>query len=219
MTRKNLIDSRDLPYHLTARANNKENFPGDLDFIWKTLTNELYLQTILHRIRIHAFVLMPNHFHLLATTPHVSIDRPMKEFLSSSTRIINTRYVRWGRIFGGKYHRSLIADPLYYAHALKYVYRNPVKAGLCDTVGEYRFSTFALQTGLGSIPVPLQSPLNEMNRLVPCSADSHETLEDWLNLPHRNEENLAIRKALKKKTFEIAVNRENRKKVILDGPI
>jgi putative transposase len=218
MPRKTLIDSRRYAYHINAKANNRETFPGDLDFIWKTLTNELYVQITIHGIRVHAFVLMPNHFHLLVTTPNVPIDQVMKEFLGSSTRIINTKYRRWGRIFGGRYHWSLVDNSLYYAHAFKYVCRNPVKAGLCGQVGDYPFSTFSLAMGLEKLPLPIQSPLHELDILLPSIGESNAILEAWLNQTHKAEENAAIKKALKRKIFELPVNRSNRKKIQLQNP-
>jgi REP element-mobilizing transposase RayT len=212
MPRKTLIVSKDFPYHITARANNKEPFPGDLQFIWKTLANELYLQAITHGVRIHAFVLMPNHFHLLVTTPNKSIDMVMKEFIGSSTRIINAKYQRWGRIFGGRYHWTLVDNPHYYAHVLKYVYRNPAKAGLCERVENYPYSTFSRLSGFGRLPVPVLAPLGNLDGQLPSSEQSFAALESWLNQPHKKEEYLAIRKALKRKIFELGISRTRRKK-------
>ena len=81
MPRKKLIRANDLPYHLTARSNNREAFPGELAYAWKIITSELYIQQILHGVHFHSFVLMPNHFHLLATSPNRGIDLVMKEVL------------------------------------------------------------------------------------------------------------------------------------------
>lgn len=127
MTKKKLFRTNFFPYHVVARVNNREHFPGELAFAWKVLTSELYLQTVLYGMRIHAFVLMPNHFHLLITSPEIQIDKSMKEFLSSSTRIMNTGNRRCGRVFGARYHWSSVQNAMYYAHALKYIYRIPLR--------------------------------------------------------------------------------------------
>src|SRR5690348_15519526 len=113
MPRKALFRSNEFPYHITSRSNNRELFPGDHGYLWRVLTNELYLQYICHQVRVHAFVMMPNHFHLLLTSPSRDIDLVMKEVLSSTTRMLNTRLRRSGHIFGGRYFWSLLREPSY----------------------------------------------------------------------------------------------------------
>lgn len=208
MPRKLLLKSKILPYHITARSNNREHFPGKLEYLWKVFTNELYLQFIVHEVRIHSFVLMPNHFHLLLTTPVLTIDKVMQQFMGSSTRIINTKYTRTGHIFGSRYHWSVIDHPLYYAHAFKYVYRNPVKADICETVGDYPLSTYSGLIGSTKLPLVLLPPLEERDLLLPQKIES---LDQWLNQAHAKEEAQAIQKAMKKKLFKLPVNRKTRK--------
>ncbi len=207
MPRKKLIRVDSLPYHLTARTNNREVFHGDLAYVWKVLTGELYLQQILHGVRLHAFVLMPNHFHLLATSPHRGIDLVMKEVLGSSTRILNTRNQRSGHVFGGRYFWSLIREPDYYAHALKYVLRNPAKAGFCSNISDYDFSTYSGLMGMVYLPLMITSPAEDLARLVPI--DPYD-LDVWLNIPHEVEHNAAIKRALRRKEFEFAPTKARR---------
>ena len=208
MPRKQLVFSTAFPYHVAARINNKEEFPCTLEFAWKTLTSELYLQALVNKIQVHAFVLMPNHFHLLVSTPQVSISKTMQGLLSASTRIIHVKTRRSGHLFGGRYFWSLIQDPLYYAHALKYVYRNPVKAELCELVEDYKFSTFSGLVGKIPLPVAIHSTASGLDRLIPVSYDA---LSQWLNQPHRAEEAAAIQRGLTKRKFKPPVNRNNRR--------
>jgi len=214
MPRKTFIHTPLFPYHVTARVNNREIFPADLSFVWKTLTNELFLQEKLHGCRIHAFVLMPNHFHLLISATQTPISKVMQELLSAATRIINTRARRTGHLFGGRYHWSVINDPLYYAHALKYVYRNPVKAGLSESVASYRFSTLPGLLGEIFLPVVIHPVSDPIGRLVPPNLGA---LEDWLNRAHKKEENEAIRKALGRKEFRLPISKNGRKPLHLPG--
>jgi putative transposase len=209
MPRKKLIRSPELPYHLTARTNNRETFPGEMAYAWRTLTGELYLQQILHGLRIHALVLMPNHFHLLATSGERGIDLAMKEVLGSTTRILNTRTRRSGHLFGGRYFWSLIREPDYYAHALKYVLRNPVKAALSTTVSDYPLSTYSGQVGEVPLPVAITSPTRQILRLVP---EDPEALDAWLNSAHPTELQEAIQKGLRRKEFTFAPQEDTRRK-------
>ena len=214
MPRKILSETTELPYHITARGNNREAFPGDSAFLWKAFTSELYLQSILHGNRTHAFVLMPNHFHLLLTVPKVALSKTMREFMSSSTRIINVRNGRSGHVFGGRYHWTIIDNPAYFAHALKYVYRNPVRAGLSPDVASYPFSTFAGIAGSASLPLKITPPKGGLDRLIP-GGESIEKLEIWLDQPHRVEESEAIREALKRNCFKLPVSPTSRRAVKL----
>lgn len=209
MSRKILVRTDRYPYHINARANNREPFPGEMEFIWKVLTDELYLQSITRDIQIHAFVLMPNHFHLLATFPEAEICQSMKEFLSSSTRIINTKNRRSGRIFGARYHWSVITTPLYYAHALKYVYRNPVKAKLCVDVSSYEFSSFTCLGGRGRLPIAIVPPLLGIDKYI--STMTFGETEAWLNKAYGKEDSDGIRRALKRRVFRLPVGRKNRR--------
>jgi putative transposase len=151
---------------------------------------------------------MSNHFHQLLSTPATPIDEVMRELLSACTRIIHVRTGRSGHLFGRRYYWSLIKDPLYYAHALKYVYRNPVKAGLSERVEEYPFSTFPGLVGSVRLPVAIHAAPAGLDSLVP---DSYDALEKWLNRAHRAEEAAAIHLALRRKEFKLPVNRNTRK--------
>lgn len=130
MPRSKLVRTDDLPYHIVARCNNREPFPCPLDRAWKAFCELLYEFSVQGRLRVHAFVLMPNHFHLIASTPDADLDRVMMDFMRTITRTIQFISGRTGHIFGGPYRQSLIDSTRYFAHAFKYVYRNPVKGGL-----------------------------------------------------------------------------------------
>ncbi len=212
MPRKKLPQSPEYPFHLMARGNNREPFSCGNEYAWKTLSGELFIQQVLHGLKVHAFVLMPNHFHLLATSPTRNIDEIMRDFLSSSTRIMNSRTRRSGRVFGGRYFWSVVTGPNYYAHVLKYIYRNPVKAGLSAAIAEYPFSTYAGL--LGAVPLPLVISPPE-NRLADSLSSEVGSLDLWLNTPHSVEMNEAIRKGLRQDEFQIDPCRKTRRKIDL----
>jgi putative transposase len=218
MPRPLRLYSPDFPYHISSRCNNREHFPGDLSFAWETFTSELYLQTVLRKVQIHAFVLMPNHFHLLATSPNCSISEVMGTFLVSCTKIMHARNRMSGRIFGTRFYASLVSDPNYFAHALKYVYRNPVKAGLTASVEDFPFSTLPSLLGQSVVTVPIVRPANGLDSYLP-RPDQFEAFRKWLNTPHRSEEAFAIQRALRKKEFKLGLDRRTRTPMRLDPPI
>ncbi|MCC7442080.1 MAG: transposase [Bdellovibrionales bacterium] len=202
MPRKPLIRSTVAAYHVTARVNNREAFPCALDQAWRELTHQCFEVTVLFEAKIHAFVMMPNHIHMLISTPREDLGSIMQHFMRSATRMVNRISNRSGHLFGSRYHWTLIDSPIYFAHALKYVYRNPVRAGLCTTVEGYPYSTLWGLMGNGVLPFPLFQPYgNHLNAWVP---EDPCLLTHWLNRPFASEgDEGTIRRALRKHTFAL----------------
>jgi putative transposase len=210
MPRKKLIRSTIHPYHVTARCNNKEAFSAPLDLVWQIILLELNVIVQKFGCKVHAFVLMPNHFHLLITTEVEDLGVVMQNFMISITKKINRVSMRTGRVFGARYHWSLIDNDHYYDCALKYVYRNPVKAGLTQLVEEYEFSTIGSLFDKRRELIPL-SPLYGFVEITPHGG--FETYLKWLNEPFPNEQNEAIQKAFQKTKFKLPKPNWDRKSI------
>lgn len=209
MPRKNLFRSQVLPYHVTARVNNREPFPLPLREVWKIITQEIRYMQITCGVEIQALVLMPNHFHLIITTAVLDLGRSMNIFMSQVTRQMNLKSGRSGRLFDKKYGRTLVGSPIYYAHALKYVYRNPVKAGLSRTVQDWEFGTLHGLLGKDWLPLPLHYTRMGWDRTA-IYHDNDRFLE-WLNRPTRKEHVETIGRALKRERFKLPKIGSNRK--------
>lgn len=69
MPRKAIVRSDSNYYHITARSNNREYFYLPIDEVWSIMVTELRTLQREHSLRIPAFVLMNNHFHLLVLSP------------------------------------------------------------------------------------------------------------------------------------------------------
>jgi REP element-mobilizing transposase RayT len=208
MPRRPLLRTHIFPYHVVNRVNNKEWFHLPLEQSWKILTDECYAISLIGGVQIHSFVMMSNHYHMMLSTPELGLDEVMQSFGCSITRTHNLKSGRSGHLFSGRYRWSVIQSSLYFAHALKYVYRNPVKAGLCNRVEDYRFSTLYGLTGRSFLPVPVDYPSDaSFRRFIP--EDSVEFLE-WLNTPYKSEDSENIKKALRRKIFELPRNRLTR---------
>lgn len=199
MPRKNLIRSNAHPYHVTGRANNRESFHLELQKVWDILSYSCFEATVVHGARIHSLVVMPNHFHMLISTPKSDLGVIMEQFMRSITKTMNTISGRSGRVFGGPYHWTLINSTLYFVHAYKYVYRNPVCAGLCHEVESYLYSTFSGLIGNTRLHFPLHFPFDLGGYLgIP---DNPIDQIAWLNKPFLVEQETAIQKAFRKTTF------------------
>lgn len=84
-------------------------------------------------LRVHAYALMGNHFHLLVTSPRGNLSEAMSFLQSRFSRRQNDLY-RWdGPVFRGRFLNRLVTNDAYWRHLLSYVHLNPVAAHL---VGE-----------------------------------------------------------------------------------
>lgn len=196
MPRKNLYRTDRLPYHITARANNREPFYLDQDQFWEIMGSECRIISLLFGVEFHALVLMPNHFHILLTTPAEDLGVAMTLFMKEVTKRVNRRCGRSGRIFGGPYFWTVINYTVYYRNVFKYVYRNPVKAGLVTSVEDYRYSTLHGLLGRSHLPVPIHFTRIGLEANFP-SLETYELL-NWLNTPTPSEAENLIRKGLSK---------------------
>lgn len=141
MARKKLIRTKSYPYHIYARANNKEDFPLPKSLLWNIFSTHLKEASEQFGLRIHNFVLMTNHFHMIASTPNENIDDIMEWFQREMTRAINFRTNKINHVFGGPYRWSLITHDFYYQQAYRYICQNPIRAGMCKRVEDYPWST------------------------------------------------------------------------------
>lgn len=95
-------------------------------------------------VKILAFCLMPNHFHLLLQQLE---DGGISEFIrrisDSYTRFFNTKYDRIGALFQGKFKAKIVEKDEYLIQLSKYIHRNPLKLPMWRTrFQEYPFSSY-----------------------------------------------------------------------------
>jgi putative transposase len=129
MARQPRIEYPGAFYHILARGNRREDiFHSDED-------HGLFLETMKEACektgwKIHAWVLMNNHFHWLLETPEANLSDGMKWFMNTYTRRFNSRHKLWGHLFGGRYKSILVDKGVYYDTLVDYIHLNPVRAGL-----------------------------------------------------------------------------------------
>lgn len=92
---------------------------------------------------IHAYVLMPTHFHLLLTPRGAdSVGKLMQSVGRYYVRYFNDRYQTEGALWGGRYRATLLDPDAYLLPCAHYVELNPVRAGLVSGPGEYDWSSY-----------------------------------------------------------------------------
>jgi putative transposase len=128
--------------HITQRGNNRTAcFFVDDD---RTYFLRALLRTSTHAgCRIHAYVLMTNHVHLLVTATHArSASQMMQSLGGRYVRFFNDRYERTGTLWEGRFRSSLVDSEHYFLACSRYIETNPVRAGIASHVEHYRWSSF-----------------------------------------------------------------------------
>ena len=126
-------------------------------FFQVTATAELLEKTILdyHRqgkFLLHAFVIMPDHFHALITpAPEVSLEKAMQFIKGGFSFRLKSKLDVWMRSF----NESQISTEAKFMSCVRYIEENPVRQGLVATPEAYRFSS-AAHGALDPMPLHLQ---------------------------------------------------------------
>jgi putative transposase len=120
-------------YHVMARGDGgKAVFEGDDDR--KAFLFRLGQVCGSHGWRVHAWVLMGNHFHLLLETPEPNLVTGMKFLLGTFSQGWNARRSRRGHVFQGRYKSVPVSaaagSPYFFRIAADYIHLNPSRAGL-----------------------------------------------------------------------------------------
>lgn len=152
-------------------------------------------------VRIHAFVLMSNHFHLIALAPEGNLSEAMRFFMSESGRDLRLLSTRVNCTYGTRFHRSLLSSPQYYLHAYKYLYHNPVQAGICERVEEYPYSTLPALLGNSRFDVPVFDDFNW------STFNSRALTLSWLNRKPNEGQWDIVRRSLRKSAFKLPKGR------------
>ncbi len=205
MPRKPLVRSNERPYHIVARCNNKEWYNLPLSKIWEIYSSCICEVNEKQGFETLAFVLMNNHFHWIVRTPKNDIDVGMRLFMLNSSLKIGKQAGRINRIYGSRCKPSIILTDDYLWAAIKYVYRNPVKAGVCKNIEEYPWSTFHTKSGISIVK--------------DYEVNSDENLLSWLNEAPEEKFEQEFSKALKKVVLKLARDPHTKRKLACDVPI
>jgi putative transposase len=146
MARKTRIEFPGAIYHVLDRGDRREPIYGDDEDRGAFLTalGEACQRT---GWRVHAFVLMSNHYHLMLETPEPNLVAGMHWFQSTWTMRFNRRRRLCGHVLQGRY-KAVIVDPgapAYFAALSDYIHLNPVRARivrLSDRLFDYAWSSY-----------------------------------------------------------------------------
>lgn len=147
------------PHHIVQRGNNRQAIAQD-DADRHMLLTLLERHAKAQLVDIHAYVLMDNHFHLLATpkTPE-GVPRLMQAVGRAYVRHFNDRHGRTGTLWEGRYRSTLIQPERYLLACMAYIDLNPVRAGLCAGAQDYAWSSHAHYAGRATRQLVVSHPL------------------------------------------------------------
>jgi REP element-mobilizing transposase RayT len=94
-------------------------------------------------IKVAAYCLMSNHYHLLMHTPDGNISRAMRHINGVYTQRYNRRLGIDGQLFRGRYKCVLVEADSHLLELLRYIHRNPVRAGMSKSVDDFVWSSHA----------------------------------------------------------------------------
>ncbi len=156
MARKIRVEFEGATYHVMCRGNRRENiFEDDADRV-------RFLETLAGACqrtgwKIHAYVLMSNHYHWLLETPLPNLVAGMRWFQSCFTARYNRRHRKVGHLFQGRY-KAMLVEPGsgYFAALADYIHLNPARAGLIGRTG--RLKSYRWSSLLPYLSSPRQRP-------------------------------------------------------------
>lgn len=131
-----------IPLHIVQRGNNRNPCffcKGDYQ-IYLAMMKEALEE---HECVVHAYALMPNHVHLLASPRNTTAPAGlMKQIGQRYVQYINRRYNRVGTLWQGRYHSSLVDGDGYFLTCQRYIELNPVRAGIVVHPVDYEWSSY-----------------------------------------------------------------------------
>ncbi|MBC7376562.1 MAG: transposase [Burkholderiaceae bacterium] len=147
------------PHHIIQRGNNRQPIfvtPGNHeDLLAMLLENSRKFD-----VAIHAYVLMGNHFHLLATPQtQDALPQMMQAVGRRYVRLFNDANARTGTLWEGRYKSTLIQTDRYLLACMAYIDLNPVRAGMVAEARDYAWSSHSHYIGLRNDKLVSPHPL------------------------------------------------------------
>jgi putative transposase len=156
MARALRLQFKDATYHICARGNRRDVIFSDDKDRFRFL--ELMEQSLRrYQVELHAYVLLPNHFHFLAQTRRANLSRWMHWLIASYSIWFNRRHRSNGHLFQGRYKSFLVQGGRYLLGLSRYIHLNPVRGRVLGAgnptvrrarLRAYRWSSYRGYAGL-----------------------------------------------------------------------
>ena len=128
-------------YHIINRGNMRMQVFDDSDD-YEYFLELLFRSASKQQVAIHAYCLMPNHFHLLLSpTQEGSLSRMMQWLMTSHVRYYHRKNKTSGHVWQGRYKSFIVEKERYYISVMRYIEANALRAGLVRKAEEWRYSS------------------------------------------------------------------------------
>ena len=141
------------PHHIVQRGNDRQPIFRDDDDrrVFLTWLRDAARQL---KVSIHAYVLMPNHLHLLASPGDAQgLSRMMQWIGRHYVPYFNRKYDRSGTLFEGRFKAIVVDAERYFMTCCCYIELNPVRAGLAAGAADFEWSSYAHHAGTKTDPL------------------------------------------------------------------
>jgi len=127
-------------YHVMNRGRRRE------DIFHQKEDYDAFLQIVretveVWNLKVSAYSLLPNHYHLLVQTPEGNISRCMRHINGVYTQRFNRSHDTDGQLFRGRYKAVLVEGDSHLLEVMRYIHRNPLRAGLIECLDDYPWSS------------------------------------------------------------------------------
>lgn len=177
MARRPRFDLAGVAQHVVQRGNNR--LPCFLD----DDDRQRYLQCLHEALsrfdcRLHAYVLMSNHVHLLVTPDSAgAVSKLMHTFARNYTALFNGRHGRTGTLWEGRFKACLVDSQRYVLACMRYIELNPARAWMVAQPGDYPWSSHGAHAAGHRDPLLAPHPA-----YLALGADGPARAEAWRGL-------------------------------------
>jgi REP element-mobilizing transposase RayT len=160
MARQLRVEFANAVYHVTARGNERKAIYRD------QADRRRFVETVEEAVDrfgvlVHAYCLMPTHYHLLLQTPRANLSAAAGWLQTTYSVRFNRRHHRSGHVCQGRFKAHLVEEDAYAQQLIKYIHLNPVRPKdkrkpmppeLKGDLAKYRWSSHRAYAGLDAAP-------------------------------------------------------------------
>ena len=172
-------------YHIMLRGINQQQILEDIE------DNEKFIEILkdcklISGYKLYAYCLMGNHLHLIIRAEKEPLELIFKRICGRYVYWYNAKYRRVGHLFQDRFKSEPIEDEGYFLSVLRYIHKNPVKAGLVKKLGEYPYSSYSCyMDSKGDSLVDIDFALDMMSREQLEEFHSEASEDSYLDIKER----------------------------------
>ena len=222
MPRSKRLDLPGVAQHVVQRGNDRQPcFFRGADYT--RYLQDLREASLAFECRVHAYVLMTNHVHLLVT-PYAAgvVSRMMQALGRRCVRYINDSINRTGTLWEGRYKSGLVDSERYVMACYRYIELNPVRAGMVSSPEDYPWSSYRCN-GLAQHDA-LMSPHAVYDQIAGDAAERYELYQELVSQSLSDEDLAAIcqyvqrQRALGSSKFQAQIEQQLQRRAGLGRP-